>query len=129
MPGGAGMIMDQRLMFAVACSFMLLAMLPTSIGAAEDREILPVVQVAPQYPMKAVRDCLGGTVIVEFTVTVEGTVADAKILRSVHDGLFDKAALEAIRQWRFKPRIVDGKPVERRAELPLKFEKADCCKD
>lgn len=123
------MITNQRLKFAVACSFMLLAMLPASISAAEDREMLPVVQVAPQYPLKALRDCLGGTVVVEFTVTVEGTVTDVEILRSIHDGLFDKAAIEAIERWKFKPRIKDGKPVERRAQLPLEFEKADCCKD
>ena len=50
-----------------------------------------------------------GIVIVEVTIDVDGTVKDARVLRSIP--MSDAAALEAVRQWRYEATMLDGKPV------------------
>jgi len=60
--------------------------------------------VKPVYPAIAVSARVQGVVIVEATVGVDGTVTDAKILRSIP--LLDAAALDAVRQWKFTPTVL-----------------------
>ena len=81
----------------------------TGLGGAQ--MLTPVVRIQPQYPQKAARSGIEGFVLVEFTVTPLGTVENVKILDSKPPRIFDQAALKAVMKWRFKPQIVDGKPV------------------
>ena len=67
-----------------------------------------VTNVQPVYPPIAQSARIQGTVIMEIVVGIDGSVADAKIVRSIP--LLDPAALEAVRQWKFEPSIVDGVP-------------------
>jgi protein TonB len=68
-----------------------------------------VYDVAPIYPPFAIRARLSGDVKVEATIDVDGRVTDAKVVRSV-PGL-DQAALDAVRQWRYRPTLLNGVPV------------------
>jgi TonB family protein len=72
----------------------------------------PVRRVAPGYPKHAVRANLEGFVEFSVTIAANGSVADAEILRSEPPGVFDQSAQTAIRKWKFKPKLEDGKPVE-----------------
>jgi protein TonB len=96
-------------------------------GAARqgDGELIPLVKIAPRYPRKAALAGKEGWVKVEFTVTELGTVADVKVLDSKPRRLFDRAAKRAILKWKFKPRVVDGKPVARRAVQVIEFKLAE----
>ncbi len=86
----------------------------TSLGVGgSDRAEVALVQVDPEYPPRAKQQRLRGWVEVEFTITAVGTVADARVIGSQPPFVFDRAALRAIRKWRYNPMIVDGKPVER----------------
>jgi len=78
--------------------------------------------VAPVYPDKARKTNAEGWVEVEFTVTDKGDVIDAEVRNSSPEGVFDAAALKAIKQWRFEPIERDGKKVPQRAVVRLKFE-------
>ena len=60
-----------------------------------------------------------GVVIVEVTIDVDGTVKDARVLRSIP--MLDAAALEAVRQWRYEPTTIDGKPVPVIMTVPVTF--------
>ncbi len=72
---------------------------PTPATAA----LPPVLaQVAARYPPQAQRRRIEGLVEVEFTVRADGSVADARILRSEPAGVFDREALGAIQRWRFE---------------------------
>jgi TonB family protein len=62
--------------------------------------------VRPQYPAAAQAAGIDGVVILEVTIGVDGSVTDAKILRSIP--LLDAAALEAVRQWTFTPTVMPG---------------------
>jgi TonB family protein len=68
-----------------------------------------IFDVNPAYPAEAAQARIQGVVIIEATVGANGAVTEAKILRSIP--LLDAAALDAVRQWRFEPTMVDGKAV------------------
>jgi protein TonB len=72
-----------------------------------DNELLPLAQVRPIYPHQAQTRGLEGRVVVEFTVTGQGTVADPHVIES-SDPVFDRAALAAVTKFRYQPRIIDG---------------------
>jgi protein TonB len=76
-----------------------------------DGEYLPIVKVAPIYPRRALQRGLEGYVIVEFTVTRQGTVKDVVVIESTST-VFDRAATEAAAKFKYKPRIVNGEPIE-----------------
>ena len=80
-------------------------------GYAQSGELLPIVAVAPAYPARALARHLEGYVVVEYTVTVTGGVRDAFIVAS-SNGVFHRSAIEAACKFKFRPRIVDGQPVE-----------------
>lgn len=92
----------------------LASSLDLSIGAgvsASDGEYLPIVKVAPQYPRQALKRKLEGEVVLEYTVTKQGSVKNAKVLFST-DPVFNKAAVESALRYKYKPRVVDGQAIE-----------------
>ena len=67
---------------------------------------MPYTTVPPDYPPGALAD---GVVLVEIIVERDGTVDAARVLRS--SAAFDRAATDAVLQWKFRPARRDGKPV------------------
>jgi len=93
--------------------------------APADTEATPILRVPPIYPLRAQEHGIEGWVLVEFTITPTGAVKDPVVVTSVPSSIFNRAALRAIRKWRYKPRIVDGVPVERpgiRTRLTFEFQ-------
>jgi TonB family protein len=68
-----------------------------------------ITHVAPVYPEAARRANLTGVVILEVAVAPDGSVSNARILRSIP--LLDQPALDAVRQWRFEPTLLNGTAV------------------
>jgi len=68
-----------------------------------------VRDVAPIYPEVARLAHIGGTVIVEAIIGVNGDVTDARVLRSMP--MLDQAAVDAVRQWKYTPTLLNGVPV------------------
>jgi TonB family protein len=68
-----------------------------------------VFSVNPDYPQEARDARVQGVVIVEAKIGGDGSVAEAWVLRSIP--LLDQAALDAVRQWRFTPTLLNGVPV------------------
>jgi TonB family protein len=67
-----------------------------------------VKMVQPVYPKIAREGRVEGTVIVEAKTDEQGNVIDARVLRSIP--VLDQAALDAVRQWKYEPLVVDGRP-------------------
>ena len=65
-----------------------------------------IVHVAPLYPALARASRVQGIVIIEATIDSRGNVESARVLRSV--ALLDQAALDAVRQWKFTPTLLNG---------------------
>ena len=83
---------------------------PGGMNIAEG-DYLPIVRVAPVYPARALSRGLEGHVDLSFTVTAAGTVRDPVILFST-SSLFERAATRAVLKFKYKPRVVDGIPVD-----------------
>ena len=77
-----------------------------------DGEYLPIVRVEPIYPTRAASRGVEGYVIVEFTVTSNGSVVDPVVVESEPSSIFNSAAERAVLKWKYKPRVVDGTPVD-----------------
>jgi protein TonB len=77
-----------------------------------DGDYLPIVKVAPIYPRRAQARGIQGYVIVEFTVTKNGSVKNAKVVKAEPEGIFDQAAIDAAMKFKYKPRVVDGVAME-----------------
>ena len=73
-----------------------------------DGERIPLVRVQAQYPRTALERGVEGSVVVEFTVSEDGTVADAHVIEAQPKGMFDRAALQAIAKFKYKPTVIDG---------------------
>lgn len=81
--------------------------------AASDTDVVPIVRVQPQYPLRAAERGTEGWVEVEFTISAAGTVKDPVVLNYHPSTIFNRAAVKAIRKWKYNPKIEDGQPVER----------------
>jgi TonB family protein len=62
----------------------------------------------PVYPPTARQSRLQGVVILEVVIGTDGKVKDAKVIKSMR--LLDNAAIDAVKQWEYKPTVIDGKP-------------------
>ncbi len=76
-----------------------------------DGEYLPIVKVQPIYPRRALSRGVEGYVIVEFTVTKQGTTRNIRVVEST-SSMFDSAAMKAAAKFKYKPRVVDGEPID-----------------
>jgi len=76
-----------------------------------DGDYLPIVKVAPIYPRRALSRGVEGNCLVGFTVTELGTVRDPYVVECT-SGLFERASMNAVLKFKYKPRVVDGNPVE-----------------
>jgi protein TonB len=76
-----------------------------------DGEYLPIVKVQPIYPQRAAARGTEGYVIVQYTVTTTGDTKDVEVIEST-SSLFDRAAIESAMKYKYKPRVIDGTPVE-----------------
>ncbi len=89
-----------------------LSLEPGFFSAKGDDEYLPVFRVPPQYPSQALFDRVEGWVVVEFTIGTQGEVKAPRVVDSTPKGVFEQAALSAVKRFRFKPRTIAGTPIE-----------------
>jgi len=72
----------------------------------------PLVRIQPKYPNQAARDGIEGWVQLEFTIDSSGTVKDVKVTDSEPKRTFDTEAKRALRKWKYKPQMVDGRATD-----------------
>jgi protein TonB len=81
---------------------------------------LLIKRVEPQYPRNALATHTQGAVLIEATVDKEGHIVNPKVLSGPF--MLAPAALEAVRQWRYKPYFLDGEPVEVQTQITINFK-------
>lgn len=74
-----------------------------------DGPLVAIVRVRPVFPPRAATLGLEGFVIVQFDIETDGTVSNVTIVESTHR-IFERAAINAAKRFRFKARVVDGVP-------------------
>jgi TonB family protein len=93
------------IMFTVTCTFKL----EEPVRAVDDIKPPKLIKkVEPFYPESARKAGIEGTVILEATTDIYGKVKKVEILRSIPE--LDKAAMDAVKQWVYEPKIIEGKP-------------------
>jgi len=86
-----------------------------------EKEPVPVLTIAPQYPDVPLRAGIEGDVIVKVLLTKEGKVKKAILVKSNND-LFIQPAMDAAMKWTFTPAIMNGKPVQVWVSIPFRFK-------
>ena len=79
---------------------------------ASDGDYLPIVKIAPVYPMTARNRGIEGYCLVEYTVTAAGTTRDAVVVEAEPSGIFDRVSIDAALKFKYRPRVVNGEPIE-----------------
>lgn len=89
---------------------------PTQVGpivfeGRQDNSATPIVRVQPKYPMKAARDGIEGWVSLSFSIDTLGRVIDIAVVDAHPSRVFDNEAKKALKRWKYKPQIKDGKAI------------------
>ncbi|PNS07846.1 energy transducer TonB [Solilutibacter silvestris] len=83
---------------------------------------VPISQPAPNYPRTAMQMSREGRVRVKVEIDAEGVPTDSSLVESSGDRDLDRAALQSVRRWRFKPALAHGTPVASNATVPIEFK-------
>jgi protein TonB len=81
---------------------------------------LLIKSVPPKYPPAALTLHTQGKVLIEATITREGIVTQPRVLKG--DPMLARAAIEAVRQWRYKPYFLDGQPIDVQTQITVDFK-------
>ena len=80
---------------------------------SSEGEYLPIVKIAPVYPLRAQAAGVEGECVVVYTVTTTGATRDVRVVESMcSNKLFYSASVAAAEKFKYKPRVIDGQAVE-----------------
>ena len=94
-------------------------------GGSGYGELTPMIRLTPQYPREAARDGITGWVEFMIEVNADGTVKSARVTKAQPRGVFEAAATQSILKWKFRPKVVDGKPQETKGTQRIDFTLED----
>ena len=80
-------------------------------AASKNRPMQLVSGSGPTYPADAKAERIEGAVVIRYGVSVDGRVINARVESAKPEGIFEEAALAAVRSWRYNPALRDGEPV------------------
>jgi TonB family protein len=109
-----------------------IAALDAALAAAQDEaqhaasyvdasSLTRIRYVAPQFPDIARARGIDGWVDLQFVVGTDGAVGDVAVVGAQPAGIFEQAALDAVRHWRYQPALHDGRTVSQHARVRLRF--------
>lgn len=82
-----------------------------ALAQVDDSRLIPLVRIAPTYPPEALAARLEAEVVLEFTIAADGTTRDIVVVSSTSP-LFEAPAAEALRRWRYAPRLEGDQAVD-----------------
>ncbi|GAB3004301.1 energy transducer TonB [Psychrosphaera aestuarii] len=86
-----------------------------------DGDATPIVRIEPKFPAKAQRDGISGWVQLSFEINEVGGVENVQVINSEPRRVFDREARRALQRWKYKPKVVDGKP-QRQTGLQVQLD-------
>lgn len=99
---------------------------PPQGAGGESRAPRPVAGMtpSPRYPPAELRRGRGGTVVLRVEVGPDGAPTSVTVAESSRSRALDRAAVDAVRGWRFEPALVDGQPARGTVRVPIEFTPA-----
>ncbi len=85
-------------------------------------DAVPTSSPQPSIPDDLRSEAMDSTFVAEFTVGADGTPTQVKVAQSTGNDELDRIALDAAKQWKFKPATRDGQPIESRVRLHIEFQ-------
>jgi len=92
---------------------------------SQNREVIPIFRINPNYPRQAALRQIEGFVILQFDITMSGETDNISILQASPPQIFNSSAIQALKRWKYKPKLEDGKPVRQnhlKVQLDFKLE-------
>ncbi|MGF1743167.1 energy transducer TonB [Vibrio profundum] len=83
--------------------------LGSSIGS--NQQAMPLYRVEPRYPSMALKRKIQGHIVLKFNIDEQGRPTDIKVIEAKPKYLFNRDAIQALRKWKYQPKLVDGKAV------------------
>ena len=119
-PGG---VFSEMLNSAPSVPVLAKSPVPTPVKrmriASRVAEANLIHDVTPQYPPEAGRARIEGTVVLMAVIGTDGSVKDVRVESGLP--ILAQAAIDAVKQWRYKPYMVDGEPVEVDSRITINF--------
>jgi periplasmic protein TonB len=81
-----------------------------------------VKYVPPEFPAKALSQRVSGSVTIEYIVDTNGDPRDVRVVEATPPGVFDHAAITAVKHWHYEPVVANGVPVEVPVRTAIRFE-------
>ncbi|MEO6364981.1 MAG: energy transducer TonB [Luteimonas sp.] len=92
------------------------------LARGDSPEPIPGQNPSPRYPLAALRRRESGTVRVRADVGPDGVPTSTSLVEGSGSRDLDRAALDAVRRWRFRPAQIDGRPTVGSVVVPINFE-------
>jgi len=92
------------------------------ISMGTESDVLPMLRIPPVYPRNAKLAKIQGFVKMEVVINPDGTVNDITVIEATPPRMFDNAAVSAMKQWKFKPKLINGVAVSQRAQQVIEFK-------
>jgi len=84
---------------------------PTFSDFGSNQQAMPLYRVEPRYPAKALKRGAEGFVIMSFTIDETGRPVDIKVTDANPRRMFEREAMRALKNWKYQPKVVDGKAI------------------
>lgn len=84
---------------------------PTFSDFGANQQAIPLYRVEPKYPSRAKKQGAEGYVVMSFTIDPQGRPTDISVLDAKPRRLFEREAIQALRKWKYQPKVVDGKSI------------------
>ena len=84
-----------------------------NLDAPVDGDALAIVRVLPRYPSRALSRGIEGWVLLEFAIDPIGQAIDLVVIDADPQGVFNRAAINAVKKWKYRPMVENGKPTIR----------------
>jgi protein TonB len=98
---------------------------PESGPGLADSVPMPIGKPSAPYPVEALRNGDTGTVLLRVTVGPDGVPSGIALAKSSRSRALDRAAMSAVRSWRFRPAMSNGQPVAATVQIPVSYNLGD----
>ncbi|RQW63600.1 energy transducer TonB [Vibrio viridaestus] len=75
---------------------------------SDNRQLMPIYRVQPNYPSRALRRNIEGYVVVRFDIDENGRPFNIQVVESKPSRMFDREAIRAVKRWKYQPNVENG---------------------